>query len=410
MKEFLKRINVFTILVALLTFVIGWQFGHRDFQFRIQNYHPKITVTNKTPPDNIKVDFKLFWDTWDLLSQHYLDKNALDPQKLFYGAIQGMVAAVGDPYTVFLPPDQQKITKEELNGSFEGVGIELGFNKDKRLVVIAPLDGTPAEKGGIKAGDMILAIDKKVTTTLSLPDAVNLIRGTKGSDVTLTILREGETDTRDITLTRDTIVVKSVNLTFKTLKSGKDIAVLKLSRFGERTNDEWISAVSELLTHGPAGIVLDVRNNPGGFLDGAVFIASEFLDSGDIVLQENNEGQKLPYKVNRTGKLLNFPLVVLINKGSASASEIVSGALQDRKRAKLVGEKSFGKGTIQEAKELPGGTGIHITTAKWLTPNGRWVNETEGLDPDVVVALPKSTDGIPTLEDTQMDRALELLN
>lgn len=409
MKEFLKRINVFTILVALLTFVVGWQLGHRDLQFRVQNYHPSITVTNKTPPNNIKVDFKLFWDTWDLLSEHYLDKQALDPQKLFYGAIQGMVAAVGDPYTVFLPPEQQKITKGELGGSFEGVGIELGFNKDKRLVVIAPLDGTPAAKGGIKAGDMILGIDKKVTTALSLPDAVNLIRGQKGSVVTLTVLREGETDTRDIQLTRDTIVVKSVNLSFKKTQSGKEIGILKLSRFGERTNDEWIAAVSDLLTHAPAGVVLDVRNNPGGFLDGAVFIASEFLDGGDIVLQENSQGQRLPYKVNRGGKLLQFPLVVLINKGSASASEIVAGALQDRKRAKLVGEKSFGKGTIQEAQELQGGTGLHITTAKWLTPNGRWVNSTEGFDPDFKIELPKSSDGVPTLEDPQMDKALELL-
>lgn len=410
MKNFLQRFNTLTFFVAILTFVLGWQMGHRDVALSLSNYHPSLTIVNMTPPDNINIDFKLFWDTWDLLSQKYLDRSALNQQKLFYGAIQGMVAAVGDPYTVFLPPQQQKVTKEELGGSFEGVGIELGFNKDKRLVVIAPLDGTPADRAGIEAGDLIVAIEKQLTVNVSLPDAVSLIRGPKGSDVTLTILREGESKPRDVKLTRDTIVVKSVNLSFKKTKSGKEVAIIKLSRFGERTNDEWMAATSELLSHGPKGVILDVRNNPGGFLEGAVFIASEFLDGGDVVLQENNQNQRFSYKVNRSGKILNLPMMVLINKGSASASEIVAGALQDRKRAKLVGEKSFGKGTIQEAQELPGGTGLHITTAKWLTPSGRWVNLTEGLEPDIKVEPQKSDDGMPTIEDPQLEKALELLN
>src|SRR3989338_6230157 len=313
-----------------------------------------------------------------------------------------MVAAVGDPYTVFLPPEQQKSSKEELEGSFDGVGIQLGFDKDKRLVVIAPLDGTPAQKAGISAGDLILKIGSKSTFSMNLPEAVNLIRGPKGSEVTLTILTKGSQEPKEVKLTRETIVVKSVNLTIKQTTSGKDIAVIKLSRFGERTESEWTEVVSDLLAKSPDAIILDVRNNPGGFLDGAVFIDSEFLDGGDVVLQENNQKQRFPYKVNREGKLLKLPLVVLINKGSASASEIVAGALQDRKRAKLVGEKSFGKGTIQEEEDLPGGVGIHITTARWLTPNGRWVNEIEGLDPDIKVEMPKSTDGA-TLEDPQMD-------
>lgn len=407
MRNLLSKLNLFTILVALLTFILGWQVGHRDLNLRWENYHPTISITNKTPPENIKVDFKLFWDTWDLISQHYLEKKALDPQKLFYGAIQGMVAAVGDPYTVFLPPDQQKSTKEELEGSFNGVGIELGFNeakppsdgsKDKRLVVIAPLDGTPAEKAGIKPGDIILAIDTTNTIGMSLPEAVNLIRGPKGSDVTLTIFRDGEA--KDIKLTRETIVVRSVDVSFKDTKSNKKVAYIKLSRFGERTADEWNEGVTKVLSEGVSGVILDVRNNPGGFLDGAVYISSEFLESGDVVLQENSQGQRITYKVNRQGKLLNLPLVVLINKGSASASEIVAGAMQDRKKALLVGEKSFGKGTIQEAKDLPGNTGVHITTAKWLTPSGRWVNSTDGLDPDVKITSP----------DLQFEKALELLN
>lgn len=411
MLDFLKKFNVLTILLVILAFALGWQLGHRDLNVKWATYTPTISIENRQPPENVTVDFKLFWDTWDLLSRNYLDKKAIDQNKMFYGAIQGMVAAVGDPYTVFLPPQQQKSSKEELGGSFEGVGIELGFNKDKRLVVIAPLDGTPAQKAGIKAQDLIVKIDGKDATAISIQDAVNLIRGTKGSDVKLTIYRDGETDTQDIAITRDTIVVKSVQLSFKETDSNKKIAVMKLSRFGEKTPTEWNEAVSKLLSEGVSGVVLDMRNNPGGFLDGAVFIASEFLKDGDVVLQENAQGQRSAMKVNRAGKLLELPVVVLVNKGSASASEIVAGALQDRGRAKIVGDKTFGKGTIQESEELPGGTGIHITVAKWLTPNGRWANETEGFEPDIKAEIPKPATGSAEVQDAtvdfQLDEALE---
>ncbi len=405
----LKKINLFTILIAILTFILGWQWGHKDVEIKWQKYAPSVNVVNKEPPASVNVDFKLFWDTWDLLSREYLDKKQIDSQKLFYGAISGMVSAVGDPYTVFLPPEAQKFSKEDLNGSFEGVGLELGFNEEKQLVVIAPLDGTPAYKAGLKPQDLILKIDGKDSTKLSLPEAVKLIRGKKGTEVILTIFREGEDEPKEIKLTRDNIIVKSVILSFKESKENKKIAYLKLTRFGERTKDEWQAAVSDILASGSFGLVLDLRNNPGGFLDGAVFIASEFLENGNVVLQENQKGERLPYGVIREGKLLKLPLVVLINKGSASASEIVAGALQDRKRAKLVGEKSFGKGTIQEAEELPGGTGIHITTAKWLTPNGRWVNDTQGLEPDVKIDKDEDKDLPVGRQDLQLEKALELL-
>lgn len=405
MKEFFQNINARIVLIVILSFLLGWQLGQRDVQVKWANFRPSVSIVNKVPPKNINIDFKLFWDTWDLLSRSYYDKKAIDPTKLFYGAISGMVAAVGDPYTMFLPPEQQKFSKEELNGSFEGVGIELGFNKDKRLVVIAPLSGTPAEKAGIKPGDLIVKIDDKDTTNMSLPEAVNLIRGPKGSKITLAIFREGETDTRMFNLTRDTIIVKSVEVSYKDTKSGKKVAIIKLSRFGERTNDEWNEAVSSLLSANSQAVVLDLRNNPGGFLESAVFIGSEFLDGGNVVLQEDSEGNRMPFKVNRNGKLLSIPMEVLINKGSASASEIVAGALQDRKRAQLIGEKSFGKGTIQEAQDLAGGAGIHITVAKWLSPNGRWVNDTQGFEPDIAVGMDKED----ATKDPQLDKAIELL-
>lgn len=406
MKERLKYINPKTVLIILLVFLFGWQLGHRDLQIKLSNYRPSVSVINKEPPRSVNLDFKLFWDVWDLLSRSYLDKKALDPQKLFYGAISGMVAALGDPYTVFLPPEQQKFSQEELNGSFEGVGIQLGFNKDKRLTVIAPLLGTPAQKAGLKPGDLIIKIDGKETTSMTLPGAVNLIRGLKGTKIDLTILRGDESEPRVFTLTRDSIIVKSADISFKSTDSEKKVAIIKLSRFGERTQDEWNESIGSLLSANSQAAILDLRNNPGGFLDGAVFIASEFLDSGDVVLQENSKGERTAYKVNRAGRLTNMPIVVLINKGSASASEIVAGALQDRNRAKLVGEKSFGKGTIQEAENLAGGTGIHITVAKWLTPNGKWVNESQGLDPDVKVEGEKED----ATKDPQLNKALELLN
>lgn len=395
--------------------MLGWQLGHRDIQVKWANYKPTVSINNREVPKNVNLDFKLFWDTWDLLSKTYIDKKALDPQKLFYGAISGMVAAIGDPYTVFLPPQQQKSTREELSGSFDGVGIQLGFTEVKpaRLVVVAPLDGTPAQQAGIKPLDLIVKINDKDTTGMSLPEAVQLIRGQKGTKVNLTIFREGDSDTKSYSLTRDTIVVKSAEVSFKETKGGKSVAVIKLSRFGERTKDEWVEAVDKIVGKSPSAVVLDLRNNPGGFLEGAVFIASEFLEGGDVVLQENSEGVRTSFKVNRIGKLAKLPVIVLINKGSASASEIVAGALQDRKRAKLLGEKSFGKGTIQEAQDLAGGTGIHITVAKWLTPNGRWVNDSSGLDPDVKIEsstkIELDKEEKDTTKDVQMEKALELL-
>lgn len=415
MKDFFQNINARIVLIVIFSFLFGWQLGHRDVQVRFLDYRPTVSVVNKEAPKNINVDFKLFWDTWDLVSRSYLDKSAIDSQKLFYGAISGMVAAIGDPYTVFLPPEQQKFSKEELNGSFEGVGIQLGFNKDKRLVVIAPLDGTPAKKAGIKPQDTIVKIADKDTTNMTLPEAVSLIRGPKGTEINLTIFREGDSDTRLFALTRDDIIVKSVEVSYKTrlpsgddkdTASGKKVAIVKLSRFGERTESEWNEAVTELLSAGSTAVILDLRNNPGGFLNGAVFIASEFLEGGDVVLQENSQGEKVSFKVSRTGKLTTIPMNALINKGSASASEIVAGALQDRKRAKLVGDKSFGKGTIQEAQDLEEGAGIHITVAKWLTPDGRWVNSTQGLEPDVEIEMDKED----TTKDPQLDKALELLD
>lgn len=409
LKNFVIKINLGTLLIILLVFILGWQLGHRDYQLSWQSNKPNITVLNqpKSLDKNSTVDFKLFWQTWNLLSLKYIDNKSIDPQKLYYGAIAGMVAALGDPYTVFLPPESQKSTKEQLGGAFEGVGIQLGYNKDKRLVVIAPLKDTPADKAGVRAGDLIIEINSKDTSILSLPEAVNLIRGQKGTTVKLTLYRENENKPRDVALVRDTIVIKTVEYSAKTTKSGKNVAYLRVSSFGEKTKNEWDTAIKEALSGDPKGVIIDVRNNPGGFLEASVYLASEFLSEGKVVLQEDGQGVKQNLSVMRTGQMLDIPLVVLINKGSASASEILAGAMQDRKRGTLVGDQSFGKGTIQSAEDLPENTGIHITTAKWLTPNGRWIHNT-GLTPDIKVEIP--ADWTKEQPDPQLEKALEILD
>lgn len=411
-KLTLGQIRTAVLIIALLLLAggIGFSLGQRQIGFHWENYQPKVTIERAVPVEKQDIDFSLFWDVWDTLSASYLDKSALSPGKMVYGAIQGMVSSLGDPYTVFLPPEEQKRAKEDLGGAFEGVGIQLGY-KDGSLAVIAPLSGMPAEKAGVKAGDLILKIEDEETTGITLPEAVELIRGPKGTSIKLTLLHEGEDEPYEATVVRGTIIVRSVEVDFKEAENGRKVAHLKLMRFGERTDDEWHEAVNEVVSECQSigvsecrGVVLDLRNNPGGYLSGAVFIASEFLPSGVVVQQEYADGRRETFSVDRRGRLLKTTLIVLVNKGSASASEIVAGALSEQRRAKIVGEATFGKGTIQEAQDLAGGTGLHITTARWLLPSGESVDK-KGVIPDYEVKL----DPEKPEEDVQLEKAIELL-
>jgi|APSaa5957512622_1039677.scaffolds.fasta_scaffold10322_4 carboxyl-terminal processing protease len=409
LKVTLKQIRVGVLILSLVLVagMIGYRVGKKEISI---SKNGSFQVDRSQPSDKSSVDLKMFWQVWDKLGQSYLIKESLNQDEMIWGAIKGMTASLGDPYTVFLPPEQNKATHEELNGAFEGVGIQLGF-VDGNLGVIAPLSGMPAEAVGIKAGDLILRIkDEKKdlnieTTDMSLPEAVKHIRGPKGSLVTLTIYHEGASEPVDVEVTRDTIVIKSVELEWK--GDNEEIAYIRLSRFGGRTESEWNQAVEEVLAKPRTkGIVLDLRNNPGGYLQGAVTYASEFLKRGLVVVkQEDSRGNVETYSVKDAGRLLETPLVVLINKGSASSSEILSGALRDHDRAELIGVKSFGKGTIQEALDLGQESGLHVTTAKWLLPSDQWVNETEGIAPDVEVEdNPETTD-----IDEQLNKALEVV-
>lgn len=392
---------IFILALSVLCLGIGYNLGKKDTaKIGGVYFSPSAQTIQQSNQNTQNLDFALFWKVWETLKITYFDKTKLDPTQMYYGAISGMVSALGDPYTTFLTPSQNKDSKEELGGLFEGIGAQLGF-KDKRIVVVAPLSDTPAERAGIKAGDWIVKIGDKETTNMTLPEAVSLIRGPKGTKIKLTILHKDLTKPEEIEVSRDTIFVKSVELSFK-----NNAAVLKLSRFGDSTNDEWDKAVTEIVSKGSSlkGLVLDLRNNPGGYLTGSVYIASEFIKSGPVVIQEDGNGKKQNYAVNRIGRLLNIPIVVLINQGSASASEIVAGALVDYKRAKTVGEKSFGKGTIQDAQDLDNGAGLHVTIAKWLTPQERWINST-GIEPDYPVAM----DEKDQTKDPQLEKALDLL-
>jgi carboxyl-terminal processing protease len=339
-----------------------------------------------------------------------------------------MVASLGDPYTSFFPPKQNTDFKTQLAGEFSGIGAELSLNDQNQIIVIAPLDGSPAEKAGIKSGDIIAKVDGKVTTGWTLAQAVDTIRGKKGTKVMLSVLHKNEKVLRDLTITRDTIEIKSVTSWVKQFDCSKGacaensncstcatIAYIRISQFGDKTNSEWLTAINTILPKIKAaknfkGIVLDVRNNPGGYLNDAVYIASEFIKSGPVVKQEDGNKNIESLDVNRTGVLLDEPLVVLINGGSASASEIVSGALQDYGRAELIGEQSFGKGTIQQAVDLEGGGSVHISIGKWLTQKERWVHG-KGLTPDVKVAYDASASAkMQDNLDNQLLRAVQELN
>lgn len=364
-------------------------------------------VTNKynlkTRKDFSKdIDFSLFWDTWDALKHNYVDQEKVNDKKLFYGALKGMVAAVGDPYTVFMEPKTAQEFSDDLAGTFEGIGAEIGIKKDI-LTIIAPLPDMPAAKAGVKAGDLVLAIDKQSTMGISIDEAVNKLRGPKNTDVTITISRKGMEGTKDIVITRGKIIVKSVRTSVKE----DNIFVIKITSFNEDTYDLFGEAEKKALSSNAKGIILDLRNNPGGFLNTAIEISSEWIEDGVVVEEKFGNGETNPHLARGRARLKDIPTVVLVNQGSASASEIVSGALQDYKKAIIVGMQTFGKGSVQTLTDLGDGSSVKITVAKWLTPNGRSIND-EGIAPDVKVDL--TLDDYNNNVDPQMDKALEILN
>lgn len=353
---------------------------------------------------NNEVDFGLFWKSWNLLQDKYVDKGKLDANEMMYGAIKGMLASTGDPYTTFFDPKENKEFQEEITGSFQGIGAEIGI-KDKVLTVVAPLDDSPAQKAGLLAGDKILKIDDTTTMDMDVEKAVSLIRGEKGSEVRLSIFRvDAKEQSQEVTVKRDVINVKSVKTEFK----DHDIAYIKVTRFGEDTTDAFAQAMKEAVVKKSKGLVLDLRNNPGGYLDASVSMASLMLPRNTVVVMEENNSGNLKKMYSKGGDIASgIETVVLINEGSASASEILSGALRDnRTNVTLVGKKSYGKGSVQELVPVTKDTSVKITIAKWLTPNGKQINH-EGIAADVEVAMGENDQ--KENKDAQLEKALEIL-
>ncbi|HNW55575.1 MAG TPA: S41 family peptidase [bacterium] len=347
------------------------------------------------------VDFSLFWNTWDMLKADYVDHGNLTDKQLFYGALSGLVGAAKDPYTVFMNPEEAKMFSDDLSGSFTGIGAEVGMRNDI-ITIVAPLEGMPAQKAGLRAGDKVYAINKESTAGLSVDEAVKKIRGEKGTEVTLTIAR-GSDKIRDIKIVRDTIVIKSVKTSYDE-KTG--LYLIEINNFNSDTNGLFRQAVEDIKVKHPKGIILDMRNNPGGYLDSAVAISSYWIQDKVVVSEQFSTGVKQDQLSSGVAYLADIPTVVLINQGSASASEIVAGALMDHEKATVVGKTSYGKGSVQVVRDLPDGSLVKITAAKWLTPKGTSINE-KGIKPNVEVDL--TEEDFNKNIDPQLDKARQIL-
>lgn len=389
-------------LIAVVSFTGGYGIG--ILQKTILDDDPiqqNFKKTESTTQAN--VDFGLFWEVWNLVKDKHVNQ-PVDDIDLFYGAIGGIAAAVDDPYTVYLPPELTARFTEDISGKFDGIGAEIGI-KDSQLQIIAPLAGTPAEQAGLLAGDYIIKIDGLDTIGLTIDEAVDKIRGPKGSTVILTIYRNGADDVTDISVIRDTIKIPTLEYELRDI-NGKRLAIITLSHFNEDASEDFAEIVQTVLRDNPDGIILDMRNNPGGLLTESVAIASYFIPDGPIVNERFSDGREKSYPSDGYGTLKNYKTAVLINQGSASAAEIVAGALKDYQIAKIIGKTSYGKGSVQDFQVLDDNSSLKITVAHWYTPHGNSINDS-GITPDIEVDL--TIEDIEAERDPQLDRAIEEL-
>ncbi len=397
------------IYLAIVAVLIAAFFGFGFVYGSIEKLpRPIQGIINKEFGKPKEFDFSLFWETWDKLHEKYVDQGKLTEEKLLYGAISGMVKGAGDPYTVFFPPVESKSFKQDVGGSFGGIGAEIG-KRNGFLVVIAPLEDTPAQKAGLLAGDKILKINNESTEDLTVEEAVSKIRGEVKTKVTLAILRGNDgIKTKDIVIERAIIKIPITKL--EALKDNT-IAHLSFYSFTSTAPFEFQQAASKILvTSGYKGVILDLRNNPGGFLEVSVDIAGWFLNAGDLVASEQfgkaENNNKTEFRASGLGALKNYPTVILVNQGTASAAEILAGALRDNRGVKLIGDKTFGKGSVQELVNFKDGSSLKVTIAKWLTPKGISISE-HGLEPDYKVAITEKD--IVKNKDPQLDKAVKVL-
>ena len=359
-------------------------------------------ITNIDSPDETTADFGLFWEAWNKLKEEHINAGDIDDQSLIYGAINGLVKAFDDPNTVFFTPEDSKKFNDDIRGNFSGIGAEIGI-RENILIVIAPLKGTPAETAGLLPGDQIIQIDGKSTDGIAVEEAVSAIRGELGTTVTLTILREGWENSRNFEITRANIRVPTVE--WETLDG--DIIHLRLFSFSSSAVLDFQKAMVSAIFSGGKGLVLDLRGNPGGVLDVAVRMAGYFVERGEIVATEKfTSGDDIVLRSAGNSALAKFPTVILIDGGSASASEILAGALRIHKGIKIIGTKSFGKGTVQEIDDLSDDSSIKITIANWLLPDGTLI-EGNGLEPDITVEI--TEEDVAAGRDPQLEKAIEVL-
>jgi carboxyl-terminal processing protease len=393
-----KKKYLLTIVFVIAIFSGGFFVGKGSSSLKSASITDIILNNSDTVSE---ADLGLFWKAWKIIDQKSPDAKKVGTNDRIYGAIKGLAASLGDPYTVFFTPSEQKSFQEQLKGSFAGVGMEIGI-KDDILTVISPIKGTPAYKAGILAGDKIVSIDGITTQDLSVDDAVKKIRGEVGTKVKIEIFHEGAKKTEIKELTRATIVIENIEYSLR--KDG--VFVIKLFSFNDDSDIKFQQAITEFSKSNSNKLIIDLRNNPGGYLESAVNIASWFIKPGEVIVKEDYGGKQDSDVYTSKGydllKNKKFKTVVLINKGSASASEILTGALKEYGIATVIGETSFGKGSVQQVVPINEETSLKITIANWLTPNGVWISK-QGITPDIIVKNTSSK------VDTQFNKALEIV-
>ncbi|MBI1960953.1 MAG: S41 family peptidase [Candidatus Liptonbacteria bacterium] len=391
-----------SVAIVVATLIGGTFYGGYRVGFAQKKVSYIEGATNTTQKGSAPADFSLFWETWDLLKSGHINGPTADNRQLLYGAAKGLVQALKDPHSAFLPPEESKKFREDVRGSFGGVGMEIGIKND-RLTVIAPLKNTPADRAGLKAGDRIVKVDDTDTDGLSVEEAIQLIRGAPGTPVVLTIVRDGWESVKEISVMREIIQAPTLDYAMTADK----IMHIQLYSFNENAPQRFADAARAALNGQARGVVLDMRNDPGGYLEVAVNIANWFLAHDQIIVSERfRDGKEEVFRTRGTGPLAAMPVVVLVNNGSASASEILAGALRDQRKAKLVGEKTYGKGSVQELESLSDGSTLKLTVARWVLPSGVII-EGNGLEPDIVVKITEKD--IEDEKDPQLSRAIETL-
>ena len=396
--------HVLYIIISLVLLGIVFSIGVYAGVSRRPEIEKVTNIVNKTPTVETTADFNAFWKAWNILKDKSIYTDKITDQERVWGAIKGLASSTDDPYTTFFDPTDNKMFKDEIKGSFGGIGAEIGM-KDKVLTVIAPLKGTPAWKAGIQKGDKILKINKISTANMTIDQAINNIRGEKGTSVALNIYRSGENETRDISIIRDTIEIPTI----ETEARPDGIFVIKFYSFSENSDTLFANALQEFIKTGDSKLILDLRGNPGGYLEVAVNIASWFIDEGKVIVSEDFGANRKPQLYRSHGPKvftdkLNF--IVLVDGGSASAAEILAGALEEHNIATLVGDKTYGKGSVQELIDITPETSLKITIAKWFTPDGVSISEA-GLEPNIKV--PMTYKDVEAKKDPQMDKAVEIL-